>query len=96
VSASPLADDLAAVLAATPLGLPCDELAKRFHRRRADVLALLRGDPRFEQHDRARGSRWQLSRRRGRDWDGWGRNDLPWLELDPSGAPLIGREAEGG
>jgi hypothetical protein len=61
VSASPLADDLAAVLAAEPLGLPCAELVARLKRRRGDVLDALRADPRFEHQGRNRGSRWRLA-----------------------------------
>jgi hypothetical protein len=91
-----LAADLARVLDAEPFGLACDELAKRVHRRRADVLAALRADPRFEQHGRLHGSRWQLTERVGRGRNGTGdRGDgVPWLGLDPSGIPVVGREPE--
>jgi hypothetical protein len=87
----PLADDLAAVLAAEPTGLPCVHLVARLHRRRGDVLAVLRADPRFEHSGRARGSRWRL--RRGRSGQ-MGREDRWWLALDPSGVPPLPRRAE--
>jgi hypothetical protein len=60
VSASRLADDLAALLAGEPVGLPCAELVARLKRRRGAVLDALRGDPRFEHQGRNRGSRWRL------------------------------------
>jgi hypothetical protein len=74
-----LADDLAAVLAGEPLGLPCAELTARVKRRRGDVLAVLRADPRFERHGENRRSRWRLAAGAGRG--GMGR------ALEPTGSP---------
>jgi hypothetical protein len=59
-SADPLPDDLAAVLTVEPFGLSCDQLARAVRRRRADVLATLRRDPRFAHQGGRRGSRWRL------------------------------------
>jgi hypothetical protein len=58
---APLADNLVALLAAEPTGMPCDRLARRVRRRRHDVLAALHVDVRFEQEGRTHGSRWRLS-----------------------------------
>jgi len=60
-SPSPLADDLAAILADEAAGVSCDALARRLRRRKADVLACLRGDPRFVRSGAGRGSRWRLA-----------------------------------
>jgi hypothetical protein len=54
-------DDLAGLLAETPAGLSGRELAARLHRRRGDVSAVLRADPRFEHCGNGRGSRWRPS-----------------------------------
>jgi hypothetical protein len=86
---SGLAGDLRRLLVDEPVGLSCDELAKRLHRRRADVLAELRRDWRFEHVAAGSASRW---RRRGRIRDGRGAPELPWLELD-TGVPIVGRRA---
>jgi hypothetical protein len=88
-----LAEELVTLLADAPLGLSCDELAKRQHRRRTVVLATLRADPRFEHSGRTCGSRWQLRNRRGRDRDGTRAAELPWDELDPSGVLVFWRRA---
>jgi len=53
-----LGDVLAELLAGEPAGLSCDVLARRTHRRKADVLAKLRSDSRFEHRGQRRGSRW--------------------------------------
>jgi hypothetical protein len=56
------ADELVALLGdEEPVGLACDEVASRLHRRRADVLATLRGDPRVRRTGRGRGSRWRVT-----------------------------------
>jgi hypothetical protein len=93
-----LADDLARVLRAEPLGLPCHVLARRVHRRRAVVRVTLRDDPRFEHYGRTHGSRWRLSVEMGRGRNGTGDRGscLPWSGLDHSGVPLVGRAAETG
>jgi hypothetical protein len=95
VRRDPLPDDLARVLDGEPFGLSCDGLAGRLHRRRAVVLAVLRDDPRFEQHGRAKGSRWRITpgETGGRTRTGAIGDAVPWVELDPSGVPLAGREA---
>ena len=85
----PIADDLARVLAAEPVGLPCRELARRVHRRFVDVLAVLRADPRFVHRGRTRGSRWRLSAPQDR----MGANHPARPDLDPLGIPIIGRRA---
>jgi len=85
-----LAPEIAAVLAEEPFGLSCDVLAKRLARRRADVLAALRADTRFEHGGTRRGSRWRLA---PEPWDGLGRKDRRSLDLDPSGVPTLGRRA---
>jgi hypothetical protein len=84
-----LADDLAAVLTAEPLGLPCAELTARVKRRRGDVLTALRADPRFEHHGRNRGSRWRLAAGvdRGRNGAGFRADGQPELGSDPSSQP---------
>jgi hypothetical protein len=89
VSASPLADDLAAVLAREPLGLPCAELVARLKRRRGDVLSALRADPRFEHQGHNRGSRWRLAAgagpgRNGAAFTAAGQADLG---IDPAPPP---------
>jgi hypothetical protein len=56
-----LAADLAHLLAQEPDGLPCDTLALQLRRRRADVLSVLRDDPRFARISGARRSRWRLT-----------------------------------
>jgi hypothetical protein len=71
---STLADDLAAMLATEPFGLSCDALALSVHRRRADVLAALRADPRFIHDGDRKGSRWRL---REGSRDGQGRTTSP-------------------
>jgi hypothetical protein len=88
-----LADDLRRLLGEEPIGLSCDALAKRLHRRRAAVLAELRSGSCFEHAGRTHGSRWRLARRRGRDSDGTSAPQLPWDGLDPSGVPVSGRRA---
>jgi hypothetical protein len=72
-----LGDVLAVLLADEPVGLSCDELALRSHRRRRVVLVTLRTDSRFKHRGRGRGSRWVLAARtapRARQ-DGQGRKD---------------------
>jgi hypothetical protein len=81
VAGRALADDLARVLDAEPLGLSCAELARRTRRRLADVLAALRGDPRFQHDGRGRGSRWRLAVAREGVWEGRGRKDRPGLTV---------------
>jgi hypothetical protein len=56
-----LAEEVVRVLAPEPVGLSCDELAARLHRRRRYVLDALRADPRFEHAGRGRGSRWRVT-----------------------------------
>lgn len=73
----PLVDDLARLLDGQPAGLSCDGLRARVNRRRTDVLATLRADPRFQHVGAGSRSRWQLSDRRGRRRDGSGRVDRP-------------------
>jgi hypothetical protein len=71
--ATPLADELARVLADEPAGASCDLLAIQLRRRRTDVLAALDQDPRFVHIGRGRGSRWLLegaSGAHGTDKDG--------------------------
>src|SRR5204862_237907 len=64
-SASRLADDVARLLADEPdVGLSCDRIAKRLHRRRAAVLATLRADERFERVGTTNGARWTLGTER--------------------------------
>jgi hypothetical protein len=65
-SADPLAADLAAVLVVEPVGLSCDVLARRVRRRRSEVLAAVRRDPRFVHQGGRRGSRWRLQDGQGR------------------------------
>ena len=91
-----LADDLARVLDGEPLGLSCYELARRVQRRRADVLAELRADPRFEHEGDRRGSRWRLAPETARRtcWDGWGPIVTGWGGLDPAGIPTGRRSQE--
>jgi hypothetical protein len=67
---SPLADDLAALLATEPVGLSCDKLASKLRRRRAVVLIALRSDDRFTHDGERRGSRWRLR-------DGYGTDNAP-------------------
>jgi hypothetical protein len=67
-----LGDDLARVLAEERLGLSGTDLVQRVRRRRGDVLACLRGDPRFQRVGNGRGARWTLDRTR---WGGLGRED---------------------
>jgi len=55
-----LADDLACVLASEPSGLSGNELVLRVGRRRADVLANLRSNPRFVLLGRTNARRWRL------------------------------------
>jgi hypothetical protein len=57
-----LARDLARALADEPGGLPAAELARRVHRRRADVLRVLHADRGFEQRGSNRASRWHVAR----------------------------------
>jgi hypothetical protein len=91
-----LGDDLSRVLDGEPFGLPCVELVARLKRRRGDVLAALRADPRFEHEGRTRGSRWRLAADAGlgRNGAGSGAIGLPWLALDPSGIPIAQRSQE--
>ena len=63
---SPLADDLAVILAEEATGLSCDALARRLRRRKSDVLAVLRSDPRFVRSGAGRGSRWRIAPHDGR------------------------------
>jgi hypothetical protein len=74
---SPLTDDLVAALAAEPTGVSCDTLAARLHRRRADVLLALRGDPRLARTGTTRGTRWRLVAQipGGTEWDGLDRGE---------------------
>jgi hypothetical protein len=89
-----LASDLARLLDGEPFGLSGRELARRVRRRRVDVLAALRVDPRFEHSGRTHGSRWRLRRRAGPNGNRLTRDDLPWAELDAAGVPVVGRGAE--
>jgi hypothetical protein len=99
VDARPFADDLARVLAAEPVGSSCAALAGRVGRRWTTVQAALRGDARFAHEGRTRGSRWRLAEtdsreEMGRVREGISGPPLPWVGLDPSGVPLVGRRAE--
>lgn len=91
-----LADDLAHVLDCEPLGLSCRELARHVGRRRGDVLAALRVDPRFEHSGRRRGSKWRIASETPASTPQaqLGSILLPWFDLDPSGVPVVGRRAE--
>jgi hypothetical protein len=79
-------DELVALLAEEPVGLSCDELARRTGRRRTDVLDTLRWDPRVWHDGRGRGSRWRVTTtlplRALRD--GLGRTDTG----DPDSSPV--------
>jgi hypothetical protein len=75
-----LGDELERTLAAEPVGLSCDELAMRLRRRRAEVLAVLRADPRFEHVGGGRGSRWMPV---SDPWDGLGRKDRGRVDQSP-------------
>ena len=88
-----LADDLRRVLDTEPCGLSGRELARRVRRRHVDVLAELRADPRFEHDGRTRGSRWRLRQGAGANGSRSGGDELPWLKLDASGVPALGRPA---
>jgi hypothetical protein len=81
-----LGDVLVVLLADEPVGLSCDELALRSHRRRRAVLVTLRTDSRFEHRGRGRGSRWVLATPPLASWDGLGRIDRPGSvsELTPA------------
>ena len=93
-----LADELTNVLDGEQFGLSCDQLALRLRRRRSDVLAVLRSDPRFEHDGRTCGSRWRMTTEPplSASWDGTGRNVLPWDDPDPSGVPVLFRDPESG
>jgi hypothetical protein len=78
-----LADEIGSLLEASPLGLPCDVLALRLSRRRADVLAELRANTlRFERIGRTSGSRWRIatSAPLSTSRDGTGRNGTGSLD----------------
>jgi hypothetical protein len=72
-----LAEEVVWLLGQVPVGLSCDELARRTGRRRADVLDMLRWDPRCEHEGQGRGSRWRLAALKppGAVRDGLGRTD---------------------
>lgn len=72
----PLADEVAAVLADEPFGVPLAELARRLRRRQMDLRTSLRFDARFTATGATRGRRWRLvAQGRRRDVrDGMGRN----------------------
>jgi hypothetical protein len=96
-----LVEDLFVVLSAAPFGLPCDLIARRVQRRRTDVLAALRADPRFEHRGGGRGSRWSLAAENPLEgsWDGLGRKDRAGVDSGlvltfPSAAARV-RRAEG-
>jgi hypothetical protein len=78
-----LADDLAAILGDEHErdGLPCETLARRVHRRTADVLAVLRADSRFACSGTTRNRRWHA---RVGAREGMGRN----LPPDPDSVPM--------
>lgn len=86
-------DDLAALIANVltdePVGTSCDELARRLHRRRIEVLRTLRSDGRFVHRGDRRGSRWRLAVTAPTgSRDGRGRTDGVWggvLTARPSG-----------
>lgn len=86
-----LGDDLARVLDGEPFGLPCEELARRVHRRFGDVRATLRADPRFVRFGRGRGSRWRLATGMplSTPWARMGRVSRASPDLDPSGVPIV-------
>ena len=75
-----LGDELERTLAGALGGLSCDELAMRLRRRRAEVLAVLRADPRFEHVGGGRGSRWMPV---SHPWDGLGRKDRGRVDQSP-------------
>lgn len=58
-----LADDIAHLLARHEYGLPGAEIARRLHRRRANVLTVLRVDARFTRTGTGRGTRYRLRTR---------------------------------
>jgi hypothetical protein len=84
-----LAEDLARVLLDEPTGVACTELALRVRRRRADVLRMLKTDPRFARNGRGRGSRWRLVAQMplSRPRDGFGR--IPMSGDDPRLIPSL-------
>lgn len=88
--------ELARVLETEWLGLPCHVLARRVHRRKAEVHSALLADSRFEHHGHTHGSRWRLATTMpsGPNGTGPGRNHPAAPELDLSGVPLAGRTAE--
>ena len=87
---SELGDELAVILEAEPGGLSCAELARRLHRRKADVLDALQTDRRFKRTGRGRGCRF---RRRYDSWEpiGTGTQREPGDRPEP--AIEAGREA---
>lgn len=90
-----LADDLAQLLAAEPLGLSCRELARQVRRRSGTVLEVLRADARFVRDGDRRGSRWRLNTSTSsREQMGTQhRAGLEgWVTLD-AGIPVLGEEA---
>jgi hypothetical protein len=93
----PLVAELARLLDREPAGLPCEELSRRVHRRRVDVVAALAADPRFVHVGQTRRSRWRLAARIARPTsrDGMGRNHRARPDLDASGVPVIGRTEQG-
>jgi hypothetical protein len=90
-----LGDELAREIDREPVGLSCDALARRVHRRRAIVLAALNADPRFQHEGNTHGSRWRRAAVSLETRPIPSRDDPSlWASLDPSGIPIVGRGAE--
>ena len=81
-TAPALVEGIVQVLAFESEGVSCDELSKRLGRRRSDVLACLRSDPRFVRSGTTNGTRWTFSEGTGRNESGSG--DAGELPTTPS------------
>jgi hypothetical protein len=51
-----------------PDGLSCDAIARRLHRRRTEVLAVLTDEPRFTRTGATRYARWTRTWAHGTEW----------------------------
>jgi hypothetical protein len=86
-------DKLAIELRLEADGLSCDELATRLGRRRSDVLACLRSDPRFTRSGVTNGTRWRISEATGRNRSATGKAGklpaTPVLVLSQNGSQAV-------